>query len=232
NSGTVDSSFFDGCYDGMSSEEYTSVLDGSSNLVVIRNSLWRLQAMDQAYSGPLPNHNAFWKWSAIGPKLALYDNVFRADEGSEEGNGADMFMAPRPGKLADCENNVMVWLGPGSFPETLPTTFNGKQCFTIMTGAAGLAYWDAAVAAWHAAHPNTLPDVTPPIVGMYSPGLTGSTTLTGVVTLRATAVDDRDVVGVQFRMNGTSIGAEVTTGGVSGPGATGPTKYALSWDSH
>src|SRR2546428_8632008 len=73
------------CYDGMSSEEYTSVLDGSSNLVVIRNSLWRLQAMDQAYSGPLPNHNAFWKWSAIGPKLALYDNVFRADEGSEEG---------------------------------------------------------------------------------------------------------------------------------------------------
>src|SRR5213080_4615469 len=36
------------CYDGMSSEEYTSVLDGSSNLVVIRNSLWRLQAMDQA----------------------------------------------------------------------------------------------------------------------------------------------------------------------------------------
>src|SRR6266576_1088846 len=234
NDGTVDSSFFDGCYDIMSAQEYTSAHDGSNKLITISNSLARLQEMDAIYEtgSAVPRHEAIWKWSSIGPKLALYNNVFRADAPSISGQGARMYMAPPPGKLADCSNNVMVWLGPGSFPETLPTTFNGKQCFTIMTGAAGLAYWDAAVAAWHAAHPNTLPDVTPPIVGMYSPGLTGSTTLTGVVTLRATAVDDRDVVGVQFRMNGTSIGAEVTTGGVSGPGATGPTKYALSWDSH
>jgi len=41
------------------------------------------------------------------------------------------------GKLFDCENNVMVWLGAGSFPKTLPTTFNGKSCFTLMTGQAG-----------------------------------------------------------------------------------------------
>ncbi|PYP15633.1 MAG: hypothetical protein DMD54_11645 [Gemmatimonadetes bacterium] len=234
NDGTVDSSFFDGCYDIMSAQEYTSAHDGSNKLITISNSLARLQEMDAIYEtgSAVPRHEAIWKWSSIGPKLALYNNVFRADAPSISGQGARMYMAPPPGKLADCSNNVMVWLGPGSFPETLPTTFNGKQCFTIMTGAAGLAYWDAAVAAWHAAHPNTLPDVAPPIVGMYSPGLTGSTTLTGVVTLRATAVDDRDVVGVQFQMNGTSIGAEVTTGGVSGPGATGPTKYALSWDSH
>jgi hypothetical protein len=223
NSGTIDSSFFDGCYDGMSSEEYTSVPDGSSNLVVIRHSLWRLQAMDQAYSGPLPNHNAFWKWSAIGPKLALYDNVFRADHGSEEGNGADMFMAPRPGKLADCESNVMVWLGSGPFPETLPTTFNGKPCFTLMTGAAGLTYWNNAVAQWQANHPNALADIGSPIVSLFSPS--GSTTFTGTVDLTATAVDDRDVVGVQFQLNGQNIGSELTA-------ESSPTKYQLSWDSH
>src|SRR5258706_10027484 len=125
----------------MRSREYTTGRGGSLNQVVIPNSLCRLQAMDQAYSGPLPNHNAFWKWSAIGPKLALYDNVFRADQGSEEGNGADMFMAPRPGKLADCDNNVMVWLGAGPFPETLPTTFNGQPCFTPLTGAPRLSFW-------------------------------------------------------------------------------------------
>jgi uncharacterized protein YjdB len=234
NGGTVDSSFFDGCYDVMSAQEYSSVLDGSNNLITIRNSLGRLQEMDAIYETgqPVPRHEAFWKWSAIAPKLALYNNVFRADAPSISGNGARMYMAPPPGKLADCENNVMVWLGTGSFPEALPTTFNGKSCFTIMTGAAGLAYWDAAVAAWHAAHPNPLPDVAPPIVSMYSPGLTGSATLAGVVTLRATAVDDRDVVGVQFQLGGTLIGAEVTTGGVSGGGGSGPTKYALSWDSH
>ena len=223
NSGTIDSSFFDGCYDGMSSEEYTSVPDGSSNLVVIRNSLWRLQAMDQAYSGPLPNHNAFWKWSAIGPKLALYHNVFRADHSSEEGNGADMFMAPRPGKLADCESNVMVWLGSGPFPETLPTTFNGKPCFTLMTGAAGLTYWNNAVTQWQANHPNALADIGSPIVSLFSPS--GSTTFTGTVDLTATAVDDRDVVGVQFQMNGLNIGSELTA-------ESSPTKYQLSWDSH
>jgi len=225
NSGTIDSSFFDGCYDGMSSEEYTSVLDGSANLVVIRNSLWRLQAMDQAYSGPLPNHNAFWKWSAIGPKLALYNNVFRADQGSEEGNGADMFMAPRPGKLVDCANNVMVWLGSGPFPETLPTTFNGKPCFTLMTGAAGLTYWNNAVAQWQANHPTALADIGSPVVSLFSPGVTGITTLAGTVSLTATAVDDRDVVGVQFQMNGGNIGSEVTA-------ESSPTKYQLSWDSH
>jgi hypothetical protein len=173
NSGMIDSSFFDGCYDGMSSLEYTRALDGSANLVVIRNSLWRLQAMDQAYSGPLPNHNAFWKWSANAPNLALYGNVFRADAGSEEGNGAGMFMAPPPGKLADCANNVMVWLGPGAFPEQLPTTFDGKACFTLMTGATGLDYWNNAVAQWKAAHPSALADIGPPIVSLFSPGVTG-----------------------------------------------------------
>jgi hypothetical protein len=224
NNGTIDSSFFDGCYDGMSSKEYTSVLNGSANLVVIRNSLWRLQAMDQAYSGPLPNHNAFWKWSAIGPKLALYNNVFRADEGSEAGNGTDMFMAPRPGKLADCENNVMVWLGSGSFPETLPTTFNSKPCFTLMTGAAGLDYWNTAVAQWRANHPNRLTDIAPPIVSLFSPGVTGSTTLAGAVDLTATAVDDDSVALVVFAVSGDSIGA-VTADAPA-------TKYTLTWDSH
>ena len=224
NSGTIDSSFFDGCYDGMSGKEYTSVRDGSSNLVVIRHSLWRLQAMDQPYSGPPPNHNAFWKWTVIGPKLALYNNVFRADEGSEAGNGADMFMAPPPGKLADCENNVMVWLGSEPFPETLPTTFNGKPCFTLMTGAAGLNYWDSAVAEWRANHPNPLPDIGPPIVSLFSPGVTGSTTLAGMVDLTATAVDDDSVALVVFAVSGDSIGA-VTADAPA-------TKYTLTWDSH
>ncbi|HEV2671990.1 MAG TPA: Ig-like domain-containing protein [Gemmatimonadales bacterium] len=224
NSGMIDSSFFDGCYDGMSSLEYTRALDGSANLVVIRNSLWRLQAMDQAYSGPLPNHNAFWKWSDNAPQLALYGNVFRADAGSEEGNGAGMFMAPPPGKLADCANNVMVWLGPGAFPEQLPTTFDGKVCFTLMTGATGLDYWNNAVAQWKAAHPSALADIGPPIVSLFSPGVTGSAALTGTVSLTATAVDDDSVVAVVFRMTGDSIGTMAT--------AAPLTKYTLTWDSH
>ena len=124
-SGTIDDSLFDGCYDGISARAWSGQSpdpgDGSTNLIVMKNSLLRLQEMDAAYSaGPLPNHNAFWKWDPKAPQVALYNNVFRADADSWEGNGAGMYMAPPPGKLADCENNTMVWLGAGPFPEPLP----------------------------------------------------------------------------------------------------------------
>src|SRR6266581_437947 len=232
NAGTIDSTFLDGCYDAVSAQEYSGSPNGNNNIVTISNSLLRLQSMDAVYGGAVPNHNAFWKWSTIGPSLALYNNVFRTDGPSREGNGAQMWMAPPPGKLADCRNNVMVWLGSGSYPETLPTTFNGQRCFTIMTGAAGLQYWNNAVAQWQALHPDPLPDVAPPIVSLFSPGISGSTTLTGTVTMVATAVDDRAVMGVQLKLNGQNIGAEVTQDGVSGDDMFGPTHYALTWDSH
>jgi uncharacterized protein YjdB len=227
NSGTIDSSFFDGCYQGISSQSYYSpTQDGSNNLVVMQNSLMRLQDVDQPYSGPLPNGNPLWKWDVMGPQLALYNNVFRADSKSWESSsdGIRETMAPPAGKLVDCANNVMVWLGPGAFPYSFPLTFNGKTCFTIMTGQAGLDYWNNAVAQWNARHPTTLPDIGPPIVSMFSPGLTGSSTLAGTVSLTATAVDDWGVVGVQFALNGQNIGAEVTTDAL--------TKFTLTWDSH
>jgi len=188
----------------------------------MKNSLLRLQAMDAPYSGPVPNHNAFWKWDPLAPMIALYNNIFRADADSWEHSGSGMYMAPPPGKLADCENNIMVWLGSGPFPETLPATFNGKPCFTITTDQS---VWDTAVAQWKANHPTTLSDVGAPIVSLFSPGLVGSTTLTGIVTLTATAVDDRDVAGVQFKLDGQPIGAEVTTEAPT-------TKFTLTWDSH
>ena len=142
-----------------------------------------------------------------------------------------MWMAPPPGKLAACENNIMVWLGAGPFPEPLPTTFNGKPCFTVTTDKR---VWDNAVAQWKATHPTTLRDVGAPIVSLFSPGITGSTTLTGTVTLKATAVDDQEVAGVQFKLNGQPIGAEVTTEAPLSwtDRASGPTKYRLTWDSH
>src|SRR6266705_1862852 len=232
NAGTIDSTFLDACYDAVSAQEYSGSPNGNNNIVTISNSLLRLQSMDAVYGGAVPNHNAVWKWSTIGPSLALYNNVFRTDGPSREGNGAQMWMAPPPGKLADCKNNVMVWLGSGSYPETLPTSFNGQPCFTIMTGAAGLQYWNNAVAQWYAAHPDPLPDVAPPIVSLFSPGISGSTTLTGTVTIVATANDDRAVVGVQLQLNGQNIGAEVTQDGASGDDMFGPTHYALTWDSH
>ncbi len=225
-SGTIEDSLFDGCYDGISARTWRGQSpnpgDGSTNLIVMKNSLLRLQAMDAPYSGTPPNHNAFWKWDPKAPKVALYNNIFRADEDSWEHSKSGMYMAPPPGKLADCADNTMVWLGSGRFPEPLPSTFNGKPCFTITTDKS---VWDTAVAQWRANHPTTLSDVGAPIVSLFSPGIVGSTTLKGTVTLKATAVDDREVAGVQFKLDGQNIGAEVTS-------EAPLTKFNLTWDSH
>src|SRR5947208_9360961 len=50
-------------------------------------------------------------------------------------------------------------------------------------------------------------------------------TLTGTVSLTATAVDDRAMAGVQFQVSGQNIGSEVTTDSPI-------TKFTLAWDSH
>src|SRR4029077_2404508 len=106
----------------------------------------------------------------------------------------------------------------------LRATLNCRTCDTVMTGRAGLDYWNAAVAKWRADHPSLLPDIDPPVVSLFSPGIVGSTTLTGTVNLTATAADDWAVGGVQFAINGQNIGVELTT-------PSPLTKYTLSWDS-
>jgi uncharacterized protein YjdB len=211
NSGTIDSSLFDGCSTGLSSKPYATTVDGSENLIVVKNSLFRLQHMDQGYEAP--GHGGFFKWGETGPMVSLYNNVYRADAPSSLGGHT---LGPPAGKLKGCANNVMIWLGSGPFPEPLPA------CYTLLTGAAGLAYWDNAVATWKANHPAPLADIGPPIVSIVAPA--DGASLEAVVTLTATAVDDRDVTGVQFRIDGGEIGSEVT--------AESPlTKFTMSWDS-
>ena len=219
--GTIDDVYMD-CYSPIADEGGFGV-DGHNNLVTLKNSLVHLQPMDAAFKGPVPATVGIFEWGTTtlntSPNLALYNNVFRVDQ-----NSTEPYLAPPPGKLIDCSNNVMVWLGAGPFPETLPLTFNGRPCYTLMTGQAGLDFWNAAVAKWRADHPSLLPDIAPPVVSLFSPGIVGSTTLTGTVNLTATAADDWAVGGVQFAMNSQNIGVELTT-------PSPLTKYTLSWDS-
>jgi len=231
--GTIEDCFFDGVYDGVSCQQYASPPDGSAKVVTMRNCLVRLQPMDAAFSGSVPNHNGFWKWASDAPKLQLYNNVFRADSVSQEGPSVNMSLFPWPGKQLDASNNILCWLGDGSGPpgEAVPTGW------TVLTGQPALDQWNSSVATWQAAHPFTQTDIHPPICSLFQPGLAGSTTLTGMTTIIATAVDDRAVVGVQFKLTNVAIGAEVT-----GPttyafpiksvqGYDRFTKYNLVWDS-
>src|SRR5205809_999348 len=213
-SGTIDDALLDGCFIGFASRPYTTAQDGSNNVMTIKNTLVRLQPMDGVFTGLLPGHGGFYEWSATSPMLSLHNDVFRVDQNS---NDHDYFLAPPPGNLADCANNVMIWLGAVPFPDTLPS------CFTVMTGAAGLPYWTNAVAQWKANHANPLPGVGPPVISLFAPS--AGAALTGTVSLTATAVDDRDMAGVQFQLDGQNIGSEVTTDSPI-------TKFTLAWDSH
>src|SRR5205085_5114377 len=184
-----------------------------------RNSLIHALPMDGVYSGSVPGTTGIFEWAGTSPQIALYNNVFRVDQNSNE-----LYLAPPADKLVDCANNIMIWLGSGPFPEPLPATFNGKPCFSLMTGQAGLDYWNTAVARWKASHATALPDIAPPVVSLFSPGAVGGTTLAGLVSLTATAADDHGVAAVQFQLDGRAIGLPLT---LDSP----PTKYTLSWDS-
>ena len=220
-SGTIDDVYME-CYDPIADAGGFAAV-GTNNLVTLKNSLVHVQPMDGVFKGSLPGTVGIFEWGTpsdtLSPNLALYNNVFRVDQ-----NSSEKYLAPPPGKLVDCSNNVMIWLGTGAFPEPLPLTFNGRPCYTVMTGQAGLDFWNAAVAQWRADHPNLLPDIAPPVVALFSPGVVGSATLTGTVNLTATAADDWAVGGVQLQLNGQNIGSEMTT-------PSPLTKYTLTWDS-
>ena len=65
---------------------------------------------------------------------------------------------------------------------------------------------------------TALPDTQPPNVAITQPP--AGATVSGIVTITATASDDQAVAGVRFRVDGANVGAEDTT-----------SPYSFSWDS-
>jgi hypothetical protein len=66
-----------------------------------------------------------------------------------------------PEMLIDaCENNTIIWLGGGAYPGALPDS-KFPNCFNILTGEQGSAYWVEKVTDWHARHPGVGADTKP-----------------------------------------------------------------------
>jgi large repetitive protein len=63
-----------------------------------------------------------------------------------------------------------------------------------------------------------LPDTTPPAVSITAPA--AGAIVSGTITVSASATDDVGVVGVQFKLDGVNLGAELTAA-----------PYVLSWDT-
>jgi hypothetical protein len=150
--GLIEDSLLDGCYTAFSAQSHGSSGDnrGSQNIWTIQNSLIRLEPMEKVYNdrGLIPGHGPFFKWDKDAdkaPRLSLHNNIFRVDQPSNSGSG----LAVPAGKLVSCSNNIVVWLGEGAYPDSLPEIFNGRPCFTITTDAS---VWDRAVQSWLERH--------------------------------------------------------------------------------
>ena len=102
--------------------------------------------------------------------------------------------------------------------------------YTVQNLEAGLMYY-FAVTAQDSSGNESLPsievsklistpptDTTSPSVNLTTPS--NGSTVSGIVTLTATATDNVGVVGVQFHLNGTNLGAADTTN-----------PYSVSWDT-
>ena len=84
--------------------------------------------------------------------------------------------------------------------------------------AAGNVANSAAVVVTVTGTPSVTPDTTPPVVAITAPA--GGATVSGAVTISATATDNVAVAGVQFFVDGAPVGDEKTTA-----------PYAASWDT-
>jgi len=93
---------------------------------------------------------------------------------------------------------------------------NGSHSVTaVARDAAGNTRTSAAV---NVTANNVAPDTTAPTVSISSPA--SGATVSGSVSLSASASDNVGVVGVQFRVDGANLGAEDTT-----------SAYSASWDT-
>ncbi len=94
---------------------------------------------------------------------------------------------------------------------------NGSHTLTaIAWDAAGNTATSAPVTVTVSNAPP--PDTTPPTVSITSPG--SGATVSGTVSVTASASDNVGVAGVQFRLDGANLGAEDTTA-----------PYSVSWDT-
>ena len=149
--------------------------------------------------------------AANSPDLGRVDLAWARAEDDRVVTTYNVHRGTAPGFAPTAANRVGTPTGTAFIDTGVPTgTFHYRITAEDAAGNVGPASPSTAV--------TVAADETPPTVTLTAPA-TG-TELSGVLTLSATAGDDHSLVGVQFRLDGVSLGAEDTTA-----------PYSLSWDT-
>jgi hypothetical protein len=146
-SGVVEDSLFDGCYAGISEDDYSKTVNGSANTMTFQNNLLYMKPMPTVFKGAKPGTAMVFKgWSQTpSSKMILKNNIFYASQAP--GFEVASFGVPAGMVFTECSNNIFVWTGPGSSP---PGNWPAN-CFTINKD---ISVWNKAVASWKTAHPG------------------------------------------------------------------------------
>ncbi len=170
-SGRVSDCLFDGCYTGISTRPSGSDThpNGTDEVVELDRVLLRLQAMPYPYkwqtkkgivdarsrpytgSGTPFGHGNFFKLTdeERNPHFSIKNSIFLAVHLTE----ASKLDFPPESLIDVCENNIIIWLGPGSYPGKLPDS-KFPDGVRIVTGEEGRDLWREKVTDWHARHPS------------------------------------------------------------------------------
>ena len=147
---TVQDSLLDGCFTGISERpderEHPQPAAQANATTTLDGVL--LYVKPQAY-GTTCRHpgacidgqaaNAPFKWSASAtPRVVIRNSIMRVDRYSAYGPSEMLFP---PGTVV--ENSILVWLGPGAYPGSLPPGLRVTSDVSI---------WDRARAAWLCRH--------------------------------------------------------------------------------
>ena len=137
------------------------------------------------------------------------------------GNDSDIDTPDTPALQAQVavlpSHGVLALSANGSFTYSPAAGYSGPDSFTYVA-ADGQSTSAAATVSITVTPPVPPPDTTPPGVSVTSPA--SGATVSGTVTVTATASDNVAVSGVQFLLDGAPLGAEDTTA-----------PYSVSWNS-
>ena len=147
---TIQSSLLDGCFTGISErpdERQRPQPEAATGAVTTLDGvLLHVKAQPFGTTCRYPSAcadgkgaNGLFKWSPAGtPQVRIRDSVLRVDRYSAYGPSEMLFP---PGTVV--ENSVLVWLGPGAYPASLPPGLR-------VTSDVGV--WDRARATWLCRH--------------------------------------------------------------------------------
>ena len=205
--------------------------DQTARKWTIRNTLARPSDFPHGYKDPTKDSQfqGLYKLdsSSNNPEFYLFDNTFLIGEPGDRGIPGSIF--PPLDRVKACSGNT-VYYGRSqsewdsnfkSEMDALNAKFPGCHKVIVRPSSQSndafvLQYWSPLVNNWKATHvagggPTPFPtaDTTPPSVSITS--LSPGQTISGSITVSASAQDASGIAGVTFLIDGSSIGAEDTS---------------------